>query len=50
MAHEDDSILTYPGTKEMARHVGDYSRFTTLFKWGAIACFFIAMIVLFLIS
>ena len=50
MAHEEDSILTYPGTKEMSRHVNDYSKFTALFKWGAIACLIIAFVVLFLIS
>lgn len=50
MAHEEDSILTYPGTKEMGRHVNDYSRFIGLFKWGAVICFFVALIVLFLIS
>lgn len=50
MAHEDDSILTYPGTKEMARHVGDYSRFTNLFKWGAVVCLIVAFVVLFIIS
>lgn len=50
MAHEQDSILTDPGSKEMTRHVHDYSRFVGLFKWGALGCFIIAMIVLFLIS
>jgi hypothetical protein len=50
MANEEDSILTNPGSSEMSRHVHDYSRFTALFKWGAIACLVIAFIVLFLIS
>lgn len=50
MTHEQDSILTDPPTPEVARHVHDYSRFTTLFKWGAICALIIAFIVLFIIS
>ena len=50
MAHEQDSILTDPPTPEVARHVDDYSRFTSLFKWGAICALIIAFIVLLIIS
>jgi len=46
MAADDESILTSPPTHEMAIHVRDYSRFTTLFKWGALACLIIGLIVL----
>lgn len=50
MAQDEEPILTHPGSKEMARHVHDYSRFTTLLKWGALACLVVAFIVLLLIS
>ena len=50
MAHDEEPILTHPGSNEMARHVHDYSRFTALLKWGAVACLIIAFIVLLLIS
>jgi hypothetical protein len=47
---EDESLLTNPPTQEVAVHVRDYSRFTKLFKYGAIVCFIIAMLVVFIIS
>ena len=43
---EDESILTNPPTQDVAVHVRDYMRFTRLFKWGALVCFLIAMLVL----
>ena len=42
---EQEPILTNPPTQDMAHHVGDYSRFTQMMKWGAIACLIIAFIV-----
>ncbi|HEU4809975.1 MAG TPA: hypothetical protein VFS69_04880 [Sphingomicrobium sp.] len=50
MAHEDESILTSPPTKEVARHVDDYSRFTFLLKCGALASLVVAFVVLLIIS
>ena len=50
MAHDEEPILTSPPTQEVARHVEDYSRFTTLLKWGAIICLIIAFLVLMIIS
>jgi hypothetical protein len=50
MAHDEEPILTHPGSKEMARHVHDYSRFTALLKWGALICLVIAFVVLLIIS
>jgi len=50
MAHDEEPILTSPPTHEVGRHVDDYSRFTTILKWSAIACLIIAFFVLFLIS
>jgi hypothetical protein len=47
---DDESLLTNPPTQEVAVHVRDYSRFTKLFKYGAIVCFIIAMLVVFIIS
>lgn len=43
---EQEPILTDPPTQEMAHHVDDYSRFTSMMKWGAIICFIIALIVI----
>lgn len=47
---EEEPILTSPPTHEVARHVDDYERFTTLFKWGAIAALVVGFIVLLIIS
>ena len=43
---EQEPILTHPGTHEMAVHVRDYSKFTGMMKWGAIACFVIGLIII----
>lgn len=43
---EQEPILEHPGTQEMAVHVRDYSRFVTMFKWGAIVSALIAFILL----
>lgn len=43
---EQEPLLTNPVTHDVAVHVEDYARFTHLFKWGAIAAFVVAMIVL----
>ena len=50
MAHDEEPILTSPPTQEVARHVEDYSRFTTILKWGAVTCLIIAFVVLMIIS
>jgi hypothetical protein len=50
MAHDEEPILTSPPTQEVGRHVDDYSRFTALLKWSAIACLIIAFLVLMIIS
>jgi hypothetical protein len=50
MAHDEEPILTHPGSPQMARHVHDYSRFTSLFKWGAIGSLIVALLVLFIMS
>ena len=42
--------VTSPPAQDDAAHVRDYARFTQLFKWGAIVCFVIAMLVLLIIS
>ncbi len=49
MAHEEP-LLDNPPTQEVAHHVRDYEGFTRLFKWGAIICFIIAMLVILIIS
>lgn len=50
MAEDDEPILTNPPTHEVARHVDDYSRFTTLLKWGAIVSFIAAFAVILIIA
>jgi hypothetical protein len=46
MAADNESILTSPPTQDVAVHVRDYTRFTKMFKWGALVCFIIGLIVL----
>lgn len=46
----DESLLTNPPTQDSAVHVHDYVRFTKLLKWGALGCFIIGMIVLFILA
>jgi hypothetical protein len=46
---EQEPLLTSPVTHDVAVHVEDYERFTYLFKWGAVAVFAIAMILLFFV-
>ncbi len=50
MAEDEEPILAHPPTPEVGRHVQDYSRFTAILKWGAIASLAAALIVLLLIS
>ncbi len=47
---EQHSIPTSPTQHEMSEHVRDYSRFTTMFKWGAIICALIGLAVLMIIG
>jgi hypothetical protein len=35
---------------DMPAHEQAYGRFITLFKWGAVACFLVAMLVVLIIS
>ena len=50
MAHDQDSVLASPPTQDVAVHVHDYERFTKLFKWGAIVCFLIGLMVLWILA
>lgn len=50
MAHEEEAILASPPTQEVATHVRDYERFTRMFKWGAIVCLMIGLIVLLILK
>ena len=47
---EEESILVSPPTQDMAVHVRDYTRFTKLFKYGAIICFFVGFVVLLILK
>ena len=49
MAHEEP-LLNNPPTQEVAHHVKDYQRFTSLLKWSAIICLIIAFAVVLIIS
>jgi len=47
---KDEPLLTSPQTQDVATHVEDYSRFTWMLKWAAIAVLIIAFAVLLIIS
>jgi hypothetical protein len=47
---EHEPLLTDPPTQDVAVHVKDYTRFTKLLKWSAIACFILAFVVILIIS
>jgi hypothetical protein len=47
---DEESILASPPTQEMAHHVADYARFTKMFKWGAVVCLIIGLIVLMILK
>jgi hypothetical protein len=47
---DDESILTNPPTQDVAVHVRDYTRFTQIFKWGAVVCLIIGLIVLLILG
>jgi len=47
---DEESILANPPTQEMAHHVADYARFTTMSKWGAIVCLIIGLVVLLILK
>ena len=50
MAHEEEPLLAHPPTQEVARHVGDYERFTKLLKWSALLCLATAFLVILIIT
>lgn len=47
---EEEPILMKPGSPEMAKHVRDYERFITLFKWGAIVSLITGFVVILIIA
>ena len=47
---DDESLLTNPPNQDVAVHVQDYSRFTKLLKWSAIACLLIGLLVILIIQ
>ena len=50
MMADEESLLANPPTQDVAVHVGDYVRFTKLFKWGAIICLILGFIVLLILK
>ena len=50
MMAEEEPLLASPPTQDMAVHVHDYTRFTRLFKWGAIVCMLIGLFVLMILK
>jgi len=50
MAHEEEPLLAHPPTQEVAVHVRDYERFTKLFKYGALTCLVIGLVVLLILK
>jgi len=47
---EEEPLLVNPPSQEAAWHVRDYTRFTKLLKWSAIACLVIAFLVILIIA
>lgn len=47
---EEEPILVSPPTQDVAVHVRDYTRFTQMLKYGAIACLVVAFIVLLILK
>jgi hypothetical protein len=47
---EEESLLVSPPTQDVAVHVRDYLRFTQMFKWGAVVCLVIGLIVLMILK
>jgi hypothetical protein len=45
MMAKNSTMPNEPTAHEMTHHVRDYSRFTTMVKWGGLAAFIIAFIV-----
>ena len=50
MMAEEEPLLANPPTHDMAVHVHEYTRFTKLFKWGAIICLVIGLVSLIIIK
>jgi hypothetical protein len=47
---EEEPLLTSPPTQDVAAHVRDYTRFTTMLKWAALTCLVIGFIVLLILK
>ena len=47
---EEESLLVSPPTQDVAVHVRDYTRFTQMFKWGAVICLIIGLVVLMILK
>ena len=47
---EVDAVTNEDQPGEIGRHARDYSRFISLFKWGAVLSFITAMVVLIIIA
>jgi hypothetical protein len=47
---EEEPLLVSPPTQDVAVHVRDYARFTSLLKWSALTVLVIAFIVLLILS
>ena len=50
MMAEEEPLLANPPTHDMAVHVHEYTRFTKLFKWGAVVCFLVGLFVLMILK
>jgi hypothetical protein len=47
---EEEPLLVSPQTQDVAVHVRDYARFTSLLKWSALTVLVIAFVVLLILS
>ncbi len=47
---EEEQIRTQPQSQDVAVHVRDYARFTTMLKWGAVVALIIGFAVLIILK
>lgn len=45
-----DAVTNHDQPGEIGRHARDYSRFITMFKWGAVISFITAIVVMMIIA
>lgn len=47
---KEESVLASPPTQDQAHHVNDYTRFIRMLKYGAVVCFIVGMLWMFIVK